>query len=283
MIAVVCLLVGCGAAQAAMECEPRMPPYRPGPVEDRLGERPCPAALLATFFARQPPPQEYGFEIVGYHRYRNPDDGSPEAVVEFRLLPPGGHGFGPDLRVCERPNAAADMQIQFTYDKDTQRWFDLDSRGATIPSEICETRNYWTAQDIADFADPPQFGRLSAAERGNVHDVGKGAERRAILDAVREANADLNDRIPIVFVVELLRSDGEHAFFRGQVRMRNGGGPVSATDWGECEQDPRDGVVEALLERRHGRWRALKSNRCADDVLLNNDEMQRYRLLLMEE
>lgn len=116
-----------------------------------------------------------------------------------------------------------------------------------------------------------------------VHDVGPGQERRAILDAVREANADLNDVVAIVFLVEKLCSDGTHAYFRGRVRLRDGGGPVDAASWGECEQEPQDAVLEALLELKHGRWRAIKSNRCADDVLFSEEELKRYRILLRDE
>lgn len=42
-------------------------------------------------------------------------------------------------------------------------------------------------------------------------------------------------------------------------------------------------MLEALLEWRYGRWIALKSNRCADDALLSEEEMRTYDLLIMEE
>lgn len=124
---------------------------------------------------------------------------------------------------------------------------------------------------------------LPVTAQNKVHDVGPGPERRALLDAVREANADLNDLVAIVFLVERLRSDGHHAYFRGRVRLRDGGGPVDAASWGECEQEPQDAVLEALLEFKQGQWRAIKSNRCADDVLFSEEELKRYRILLRDE
>ena len=121
----------------------------------------------------------------------------------------------------------------------------------------------------------------SVAASSVAHDIAKAdPERKAILDAVREANADLNDRIPIVFVVEVLRSDGETAYFRGKVRTKVGGQPISPEIWGECEQEPDTAVLEALLERRSGHWKAIKANRCADDVFITDADRSRYRALL---
>lgn len=125
---------------------------------------------------------------------------------------------------------------------------------------------------------------LHAVANRKVHDVAKGsAERKAILDAVRAANADLNDQIPIVFIVELLRSDGQEAFFRGQVRRKDNGGLVPRDIWGECEQEPEDALLEAYLKKEGGRWRGVKANRCADDFLLTTEEAERLRSFLIEE
>ncbi len=97
------------------------------------------------------------------------------------------------------------------------------------------------------------------------------------------ANADLNDLVAIVFLVERLRSDGHHAYFRGRVRLRDGGSPVDAASWGESEQEPQDAVLEALLEFKQGQWRAIKSNRCADDVLFSEEELSAIGILLRDE
>ncbi|MCD2171983.1 hypothetical protein [Rhizobium sp. C4] len=122
------------------------------------------------------------------------------------------------------------------------------------------------------------------AERSRAHNVSKGdPERKAILDAVREANADLNDRVPIVFVVEVLRSDGHMAYFRGKVRNKSDGRPVAAEIWGQCEQDPDTALLEALLEKRNGRWKAVQANRCADDVFMTEEDRSRYRALLTDQ
>ena len=122
------------------------------------------------------------------------------------------------------------------------------------------------------------------ARRSLAHDVSKGdPERKAILDAVREANADLNDRVPIVFVVDVLRSDGHNAYFRGKVRSKADGRPIDAAIWGECEQEPETALLEALLEKRDGRWRAVQANRCADDVFMTEEDRSRYRALLTDQ
>jgi hypothetical protein len=136
-----------------------------------------------------------------------------------------------------------------------------------------------------------ETGRLNAAvslatpvaQRSPAHNVAKGdPERKAILDAVREANADLNDRVPIVFVVDVLRSDGNKAYFRGKVRSKADGRPIDAAIWGECEQDPETALLEALLEKRNGRWHAVQANRCADDVFMTEEDRSRYRALLTD-
>lgn len=124
----------------------------------------------------------------------------------------------------------------------------------------------------------------SVAQRSPAHNVSKGdPERKAMLDAVREANADLNDRVAIVFVVEVLRTDGNHAYFRGKVRSKADGRPIDAAIWGECEQEPETALLEALLERRDGRWRAVQANRCADDVFMTEEDRSRYRALLTDQ
>lgn len=271
-------------ASAATECLDVMQPYRGERVAAPMTATPCPDALLLSFFSRQPPPPDYGIRILGFHRYANPDSRDPEAVVEFRLVPPGNHGFGPDRRICPNPAAAADMQVQFTFDAANSSWIDLDSRGGMDPASLCDFTDYWSARDIADLESPPHFRDLTPAERAGVHDVDKGSpERKAILDAVRDANADLNDVVPIVFVVDLLRSDGHRAYFRGQVREKSDGRPVDRRVWGACEQEPEDAVLEAYLEKQNGRWRAIKANRCADDVFFTQQEASRLRLFLMEE
>lgn len=278
------LLPGPLPASAAAECQPVMGASRAWPATGPLALDACPDALLASLFARQPPPPGYAIAILGFHRYANPDDGTPEAVVEFRLVPPDGHGFGPDRRVCPHPAARADMQVQFTFDAATGRWIDLDSRGGMEIDTLCDVTDYWSRQDIADLGSPPHFRTIGAGERQGVHDVAKGdPERKAILDAVRAANADLNSRVAIVFIVELLRSDGRNAYFRGQVRQKSDGRPVRRDIWGPCEQEPADAVLEAWLEKRGGRWQALKANRCADDVFFSNEEAGRLRLFLMED
>lgn len=269
-------------AKAAMECLPRMAAYRPAAPEPLREERPCPSALLFNFFTRQTPPLGHEFEIVGSHLFTSSHDGSYQAIVEFRLIAPNGQGYGPDGRICPQPAAAADMQVQFVYDDVEQRWLDLDSRGSMDPATLCQNQILWSAQEIADLIHKPRFASLPPAERGRVYEVARGPERRAILDAVRAANADLNDRVPIVFVVDILRADGTNAYFRGKVRLRDGGGPMSAADWGACEQEPEDAVLEALLERRNGVWTAIKANRCADDVLLSDEDRRRFRALVME-
>ncbi len=270
-------------AEAARECQSTMAPYGGERVQGPLRVDACPDAILLSFFGRQPPPPGYRIALVGFHRYANPDDGTPEAVVEFRLVPPGDHGYGPNRRVCERPRAAADMQVQFTFDPE-RGWIDLDSRGGMDIPTLCDFTDYWSAQDIDDLRAPPHFLALGPAERHGVHNVGKGEpERKAILDAVREANADLNSVVPIVFIVDRLRADGQLAYFRGEVRQKSDGRPVRRDIWGPCEQEPEDAVLEALLEKRDGRWHAVKANRCADDVFFSKEETSRFRLFLMED
>lgn len=115
------------------------------------------------------------------------------------------------------------------------------------------------------------------------HNVGRSdPERKAMLEAVREANVDLNDRVPIVFVVEVLRSDGETAYFRGKVRRKADGRPISAEIWGQCEQEPETALLEALLQKHNGRWLAVQANRCADDVFLSDADRLRYRALMTD-
>jgi len=278
------VLSALASASAATECQPMMEPSAGWSATGPVAVDACPDALLASLFARQAPPPGYAIQILGFHRYANPDDGTPEAVVEFRLVPPDGHGFGPDRRVCPHPAAAADMQVQFTFDATTGRWIELDSRGGMEIDTLCDFTDYWSRQDIADLRSPPHFHALSGVQRQGVHDVAKGdPERKAILDAVRAANSDLNNRVAIVFVVDLLRSDGRNAYFRGHVRQKSDGRPVRRDIWGPCEQEPADAMLEAWLEKRAGQWHAVKANRCADDVFFSNEEAARLRLFLMED
>ena len=138
---------------------------------------------------------------------------------------------------------------------------------------------------ILVFSPPPAYSGnpppTAPARHGSVHDVERGdPERKAILDAVRAANADLNDRVPIVFLVERLRSDGRVAYFRGGVRRKTDGLPLDRRTWGECEQEPDTAILEALLVKRSGRWQAIKANRCADDVFPDEEERVSYAALI---
>lgn len=241
---------------------------------DRADAAPCAEALLAILFSRLPPPADVDIHVVDTRHARDAK-GEDNAFIAFQIASPASR------RLCPSSSSPADMQVNFVRDP-VDGWIDLDSRGSFDPRE-CGQWTYWTDQDIADIVNPPHFQALPVSQRAGVHDVAKGdPERKAILDAVREANADLNDRIPIVFLVDVLRSDGETAYFRGAVRRKSDGRPIDARTWGECEQDPDTAVLEALLEKRNGRWLALKANRCADDVFLTEDERARYRFFLME-
>lgn len=153
------------------------------------------------------------------------------------------------------------------------------ARADACASAISDARN--GASESSGTCLPAARASFLLVSDTGVHDVARGdPDRKAILDAVRAANADLNDQIAIVFVVDILRSDGRTAYFRGAVRRKSDGQPIDAATWGECEQDPEDAVLEALLEKRNGRWRAIKANRCADDVFFTDEERSRYREFL---
>lgn len=176
------------------------------------------------------------------------------------------------------------MQVAFSWFKDDRTWSDLDSRGGYTPDMICTGGPFWSSQDVADMISPVRFSTLSEKDRKGVHNVGKNdPERKAILDAVRRANADISSQIPIVFIVDTLRSDGVKAYFAGKARQKSDGRPLSEAVWGPCEQDPEDGVLEALLEKTNGQWTAVKSNRCADDAFLTETDLRTYRLFVADE
>lgn len=244
------------------------PPARTDPT-------PCADALLSILFRRVPPPPGLDIHVVDT-RYARDSHGQDNVFVTLQIA------SAERRRLCPASSSPADLQVNFIRDP-RDGWTDLDSRGSFDPAE-CGQWSFWSEQEIADLLDPPRFAALPVSAREGVRDVAKGdPERTAILDAVREANADLNDRVPIVFVVERLRSDGRTAYFRGMVRRKSDGRPLDAAIWGACEQDPDTAVLEALLEKRNGRWRAIKANRCADDVLFTQEEQARYRLFLMDE
>lgn len=235
---------------------------------------PCADAPLAILFNRSAPPADAEIHVLDTSHARNAN-GDDNAFVAFQIASPGRR------RLCTDSPVAADMQMIFVRDP-VDGWIDLDSRGSFDPKE-CDQRSYWSDQDLVDMLEPPSFKALSTAERAGVHDVGRNApERKVLLDAVRNANADLNDRVPIVFVVDLLRSDGKTAYFRGAVRRKADGRPVDAANWGPCEQDPDTAVLEAVLKSRDRQWQVVKANRCADDVLLTEKERSRYRLFLLD-
>lgn len=271
---VLCLMPGSLPVQAA-QCPVAFPAtdaVRPPAAEDRA---PCADALLAILFNRLAPAADSEIHILDTRVLRDAK-GQDNAFIAFQIASPGRR------RLCPNSSVAADMQVNFVRDP-VDGWIDLDSRGSYDPRE-CGQWAYWSEQDIADIMQPPSFEALSLAQRAGVHDVGKGdPDRKVLLDAVRAANADLNDRIPIVFVVDLLRSDGKTAYFRGSVRRKADGRPLDAATWGQCEQDPETAVLEALLKKRDGRWQAVKANRCADDVFFTDAERSRYRLFLMED
>ncbi|MFP5077727.1 hypothetical protein ACLE20_10510 [Rhizobium sp. YIM 134829] len=257
---------GCQAAFPAAEAT-RLP--------EASDVRPCAAALLAILFRRLPPARAAEIHVVDA-RYGRDEAGEDNAFIAFQIA------LTDRRRLCRDSTDPADMQVNFVRDP-VDGWIDLDSRGSYDPLE-CEQRSYWSAQDIAEMLHPPHFNRLSTVEQAGIHDVAKGnPERKAILDAVREANADLNGRTPIVFIVELLRSDGRTAYFRGAVRRKLDGRPIDPAIWGKCEQDPETALLEAVLEKQNGRWHAVKANRCADDLFLTTTERSRYRLFLMDE
>ncbi|OLP53941.1 hypothetical protein BJF92_09280 [Rhizobium rhizosphaerae] len=275
------LLLGCLAiptAAAAVQPE-ACPAAFPASAFARPAEardvRPCAQALLSILFRRLPPPPETEIHVVDT-LYGKDEAGAHNAFITFQIATPNRR------RLCRDSAEPADMQVNFVRDP-VDGWIDLDSRGSYDPA-ACGQWTYWADEDIAEILHPPHFTRLPAAQRAGIREVAKGdPERKAILDAVREANADLNRRTPIVFVVGRLRSDGETAYFRGAVRRKLDGRPIDPALWGECEQDPETAVLEALLEKNNGRWHAIKANRCADDLFLTGAERSRYRLFLMDE
>ena len=204
---------------------------------------PCAEALLAILFKRSLPAADAEIHVLQM-RLAPDAAGEDNAFVSFQIASPERR------RLCPDSSEAADMQVHFVRDP-ASGWIDLDSRGSFDPGE-CGQWTYWSDQEVADRVQPPSFQALSPAERAGVHDVGRSdSDRKAILDAVREANADLNDRVPIVFVVDLLRSDGQTAYFRGSVLRKMDGRPIDAAIWGPCEQEPDTAVLEALLEKRN--------------------------------
>lgn len=269
-------------AEAAMPCRMQFPMPSDSSALKEVGEEACPEQLLSLLFSRMPA-QAPSVSVVSFSPFKD-RTGQSGAFVAFRMVAAEGQGYGPDRRICPEATNASDMQVIFTWFAEDRSWSDLDSRGGYTPDTICTGGPFWSDQEVADTISPVRLSRLSETERKGVHNVAKGdPERKAILDAVRRANADISSRVAVVFVVDTLRSDGKHAYFAGKARQKSDGRPLSAEVWGPCEQDPEDGVIEALLVKKNGGWSAIKSNRCADDVFLTEEDRRNYRLLIADE
>ena len=234
------------------------------------------ALLLDYHRPDSKPGLEDRFEVI---ENRLGGNGQTADVMVVRIVPKPGDAASLTQMVCSGATGAVEMQVHFWWDDVDTSWKVLDRR-ASGPG--CDGDRMWTRGQMDDVIAPPHFLKLTPAERGAAHTPEAGTpERKAILDAVRAYNRDLNDRVPIVFVEVTLRVDDRFALFAGKARRKSDLAVLPQKVWGPCEQDPQDGVIEALLERKGASWVVIKGNRCADDVLFTEADQLRHRLLFM--
>lgn len=202
------------------------------------------------------------------------------AVLIYRVLSKEGDALAFAHTVCPGRTRPVDVQSLLFFEDGY--WSEYPGDSALFRDFGCtrETAPERAAQE--EWLSPPRFSALSPAEREGVSEPPRGStDRAAILDALRAWNRDLSQKIPIVFVVRILRADARYAYVVAKVRQKSDGRPLPPSVWGPCEQDPEDGEVEALMERSGSGWKVLLANRCADDLLLDEETRAAHRVLVM--